>query len=206
MLLVAVDGASPGVGKSTLCNGLAASLAAAGTAVDHFREEEILSRPEFADVAEQFTATQTVRLDSIVDAVTAFVINADANGTEVIVADALLPFIPSLIVWGYDESAIGAFLDRISAAIAPARVVLLYVDGDPDVALRRAADREEPGWLEWLVGKLGVPDRAAAIRHLENQRDLTLRLVGRQPWELIVLSDALERSPDQLLQAALEHL
>jgi predicted kinase len=37
-VLVVVWGASPGVGKSTLCAGLSAQLAAAGLRVDHFRD------------------------------------------------------------------------------------------------------------------------------------------------------------------------
>jgi broad-specificity NMP kinase len=56
-VLVTVWGASPGVGKSTLCAGLSQSLVEAGLAVDHFREEEILTRPQFAAVAEDYRAT-----------------------------------------------------------------------------------------------------------------------------------------------------
>jgi hypothetical protein len=40
-MLVAVWGAAPGVGKSTLCAGLTGWLADAGLRVDHFAEEDI---------------------------------------------------------------------------------------------------------------------------------------------------------------------
>ena len=53
-ILVSVWGAAPGAGKSTLCAGLCALLAGEGLQVDHFREEEILTRPEFGEVAGEF--------------------------------------------------------------------------------------------------------------------------------------------------------
>lgn len=192
--IVAVDGASPGIGKSTLCTHLAQALGA-----DHFHEEEILTRPEFAAAAAEFNEGGRVALETILRAMREF-----AKASDIVVTDALMPFVPSLLVWGYDETAIGEFHDELTQAIAPARVVFVYLDGDPDVALGRACAREEPGWLEWLIGKFGVPDRAAMIAHLRRQRDITLRLVARQPWSLVVL-DA-DQSAEMVLDAALHRL
>jgi nucleoside-triphosphatase THEP1 len=50
-VLVTVWGSSPGIGKSTLCAGLSEWLSGAGLRVDLFREEEILTRPQYAEVA-----------------------------------------------------------------------------------------------------------------------------------------------------------
>lgn len=60
-VFVAVLGAVPGVGKSTLCAGLARTLATSGWPVDHFREEEILTRSEYTAVAAEFRAGGIVR-------------------------------------------------------------------------------------------------------------------------------------------------
>lgn len=188
--IVAVDGASPGIGKSTLCTHLAQALGA-----DHFREEEILTRPEFAAAAAEFNTGGRIELATILQAMREF-----GKTSKFVVTDALLPFVPSLLVWGYDETAIGEFHDELTQAIAPARVVFVYLDGDPDAALGRACVREEPGWLEWLIGKFGAPDRTAMIAHLRRQRDITLRLVARQPWSLVVL-DA-DRPAGDVLRAA----
>lgn len=192
--IVAVDGASPGIGKSTLCRGLAEALGA-----DHFREEEILIRPEFAAAAAEFNTRERVRLETILDAMREF-----AKTSDLVVTDALLPFVPSLLVWGYDEAAIGEFHDALTEAIEPARVVFVYLDGDPDAALRRACDREEPGWLDWLIDKFGVPHRPAMIAHLDRQRDITLRLVRRQPWSLVLL-DA-DQPPELVLRSAIHEV
>lgn len=59
-MLVAVWGAAPGIGKSTLSAGLARWLTSIGRQVDHFREEDLFTRPQFADVAAHFRATGEV--------------------------------------------------------------------------------------------------------------------------------------------------
>ncbi|MDV9170246.1 hypothetical protein R6V09_08860 [Streptomyces sp. W16] len=94
-VLVSVWGAAPGVGKSTLCAGLSRSLAGAGPRVDHFREEEILTRPEFAAVAEEFGATGAVGLETLATATERFVESVLARGDDVVIADGLVPFVPT---------------------------------------------------------------------------------------------------------------
>lgn len=53
-VLIAAWGVFPGIGKSMLCVGLPGWLADAGMRVDHFQEEEILTRPQYAAVAREF--------------------------------------------------------------------------------------------------------------------------------------------------------
>jgi hypothetical protein len=55
-LLIPVRGAYPGMGESTLCAGLVRRLAERGETVEWFRKQDVLSRPEFADVAREFAA------------------------------------------------------------------------------------------------------------------------------------------------------
>jgi hypothetical protein len=61
--------------------------------------------------------------------------------------------------------------------LAPLRPVMIFLDGDAGVALSRAAAREEPGWLEWYIGKLAryhvqpeVHDGASAAEYLRRER------------------------------------
>jgi hypothetical protein len=102
-VLVSVWGAAPGFGKSTLCAGLSPSLSGAGPRVDHFREEEILSRSEFAAVAQEFGATGAVTLGTLVAATARFVESVRARD-DVVIADALVPFVPTLLAMGHDEA------------------------------------------------------------------------------------------------------
>jgi cobyric acid synthase len=90
-ILVTVWGASPGVGKSTLCAGLSQWSADTGLQVDHFREQEILTRPQFAAVAEEFKATGTVQRRTLIAATANFVDAVIASGDDVVIADALMP-------------------------------------------------------------------------------------------------------------------
>ena len=196
-VFVAVLGAAPGVGKSTLCGGLAAALP--GLRVDHFREEEILTRPAFAEVAAEFRTGGPVRLETLLAATAAYV--AGSAAVDVVIADALFPYLPSLRAWGYPLPVIERFVAALSAVVSP---VVLYLDGDPALALDRAVAREGPDWADWLVSKLaaypdsGVHDLTTAAAHLARERDLTALLLA--DWDVHVLPSS---TPDGVLAAAL---
>lgn len=182
-VVVAVLGSTPGIGKSTLCAGLAAALADRGLSVDHFREEEILSRPAYASVAAEFRAGGVVRPETLLAATADYMAGMTA---DVAVTDALLPYLPSLLAWGHRPAQLAGFLTALARIVRP---VVLYLDGDPLVALPRAAAREpNPGWLDWYVGKLAaatggtVHDLPTAAAHLRAERDLTLRLLA--DWDV----------------------
>ncbi|MFE4956164.1 hypothetical protein ACFRCW_19170 [Streptomyces sp. NPDC056653] len=80
--------------------GLSQWLADTGLRVDHFREEEILTRPQFAAVAEEFKATGTVELGTLIAATAKFVEAVVASDDHVVIADALVPFVPTLLAMG----------------------------------------------------------------------------------------------------------
>jgi hypothetical protein len=170
--------------------------------VDHFREEEILSRPQYAAVAAEFRAGGVVRTATLLAATEEYVASVTA---EVVIADALFPYLPSLRAWGHTPEQIAGFLDDLSGTVRP---VVLYLDGDPLVMLPRAAAREtDPSWLNWYVGRLaavpgnGVHDLASAAAYLRAERDLTLRLLAG--LDLRILPTA---APHDLLRAALTQL
>jgi hypothetical protein len=75
-------------------------LAGAGLRVDHFREEEILTRPQFAAVAEHFRAMGAVEAPMLLTATAQLVDSVLASAVDVVVADALMPFVPSLLAMG----------------------------------------------------------------------------------------------------------
>jgi len=202
MRLIAVIGSSPGVGKSTLCRALAKSL---DGSVDHFEEPEILTRQAFRPVAEEFgDGAGAVRPATIVACTRAFVAESVAAGHEYVVADALLPYIPSLVAWGHDESALTAIMDDLARAVAPAEVTVVYVHDDPEQALRRAIAREGEGWIDWYVGKLAdqpgtrnVRDFDSAVAHLRAEAGLTRRLLARTGWRVVPV-DVAGLGPDEV--------
>ncbi|MFG2952828.1 hypothetical protein ACGF5O_03720 [Streptomyces sp. NPDC048291] len=207
-VLISVWGAAPGVGKSTLCGGLARRLADAGLRVDHFREEEVLTRPQFAAVAEAFRTTGAVGPETLIAATGEFVASVLASGGDVVIADALVPFVPTLLAMGHDEATIDAFLTDLTEVLAPVSPVMVFLDGNAGAALSRAAGREGAEWLDQYVGKLArygvsppVTDVASAVRYLARERAVTLAAVARHGWHLVVIERADELSPDEVLRA-----
>ncbi|MFJ9012569.1 hypothetical protein [Streptomyces canus] len=212
-VLITVWGASPGVGKSTLCDGLSQWLADMGQRVNHFREEEILTRPQFDVVAEEFKATGTVALGTLIAATAKFVDAVVASGDDVVIADALMPFVPTLLAMGHGEETIDAFMTELTEVLAPVRPVMVFLDGNAESALSRAATREGEHWLEWYVGKLAsyqvsppVADVASAVKYLQRERALTLGAVRRKDWGLVVIQRVDELPPGEVLRVAQQGL
>jgi thymidylate kinase len=197
VLVVAVNGVAPGVGKSRLCTTLAAHLTGAGWHVALFPEEYVLQHPAFAEVAAQFTTTGIIDPDVLVEASVTYLAHTADAGADVVVLDSLIPYVPSLLAFGYDEDAIDLLVAGLTARIAGTAVLAVFLDGDPDRALRRAIAREPDGWLDWFITKLAryrligpEPGLDQVHAYLASQRDLTLRVLRRQPWALLVVADA----------------
>jgi hypothetical protein len=193
--LISVVGSSPGVGKSTLCDELARWIGESGAVVDHFREADILTRAAFRAVAGEFAdGSGSVRPGTLVDATRIYAEQTRADGVDVVVADALLPYIPSLVAWGHDETAIAQVVRDVSEAVEPTRVTVVYLRDDPETALRRAVEREGPGRADWYVGRLSgfpgtrtVGDLASAADHLRRETELSLGLLATTPWNVVVV-------------------
>lgn len=211
--LVAVAGAAPGAGKSTLCAGLGGWLTARGLQVDHFREEEVLTRHAFAPLAREFTDTGQVQLPTLLDTTAAYLTEARARGVEAAVTDALVPFVPSLMGWGYSEADIAGFLQHLARRIDAADPIVVYLDDDPALAVPRAVEREGHGWLDWLLKKLGhypveptICDLETACAYLRREREVTLRLLADLPWQVVVVPQSDPPSADAVQRVARDQL
>jgi hypothetical protein len=208
--LIAVFGASPGIGKTTLTGRIAAEARRIGR-VDRFDEQHILSRRDFATVAAQFRASGVVDLDVLLDASARFV--ASAMNYEIVVTDTLFPFVPSLLAWGHDDETIRSFLMQLRAILEPLRPVVVYLDGEPAEALPRAASRGGDVWLQTFLAKVTtykttppIRDLAGTVAHLRHERDVTLGSVIDAGFTVVKLRDAHTRSADDLAAEALSHL
>lgn len=115
--------------------------------------------------------------------------------------------------WGYEESAIAAFLDSLEGRLTGAEPVLVYIDDDPAQALERAIDREGPTWKDWFLGKLAsypvdppVRGLESAIDYLRHERELTLRLLARMSWQVVVINQSDPASASDVQRMAREQL
>jgi adenylate kinase family enzyme len=207
MKAIAVIGASPGIGKSTLCSALARQLTSAGLRVHHFEEERLFAAAEFAPVAAQFRRDGTVDPDDLVEGTGRYLDHLDGE-VDVAILDALLPFVPTLLALGYPEPAIDAVIDALAARVGATRIHAVFLDGDPAAALTRAIERENDGWIDRYGEKLARyglvpadPGRGDLCAYLQRERDVTIRVLRRQPWPLLVVADADRRPADEILRA-----
>lgn len=166
-----------------------------------------MTRPQFAVVAEEFTATGRVELGTLIAATAQFVDSVLASGDDVVVTDALVPFVPTLLAMGHGEDTIDAFMTDLTEVLAPVGPVMVFLDGNAETALSRAARREGAQWLDGYVGKLAryevsppVTDVASAVKYLRRERAVTLGTVGRNGWGLVVIERADELPPDDVLR------
>ena len=97
----------------------------------------------------------------------------------------------------------------LTEVLAPGRPVMVFLDGNGEATLSRAARREGAQWLDWYVGKLAryevsppVADVASAVKYLLRERAVTLDTVGRKDWGLAVIERADELSQGEVLRAA----
>lgn len=206
-VLICIDGIGPGVGKSTVTAGLARILVDRGMVVDVFAEQDILTHPAWSRVAIEYREGDQVNAETLLQCLRTYLDGLIDRSPDMVVADALLPFVASLLGWGHDEAAISTFVERLAAELnrPGLNASVVYLDGHVSRALARAIAREQPGWLAWLIGTLGrahpepVIDRAGLIRHLEYRRDLTLRTL-RQAG----LNPAVVRTDDTPLEDVID--
>lgn len=209
LLVVAVDAVAPGAGKSSIAGVLAEELAHRHTVV-LFEEAEILTEACFAEVANEFRTVGRVVSETLLRCTRRYL--AGLEGVDIVVLDALLPFIGSLMGWGADLRRVSKFVDSLAETLESLGcvTVFVYLDGEPSAALDRAIAREaDPRWLDWLIATLrdadGPPvlDRPSLERFLERRRESATRLLSKpgRPWTLRVIHDAVERSPEDVLTA-----
>ena len=201
-LVVAIDGVAPGIGKSTVASAVVMWLRERGLVVDHFREEDILSRPAFAAVATAFRESGRVEPSLLLAATDALV--GDLPPGDVTVLDSLLPFIPSLLAWGHDRATISTFVRDLTHVLRGVRLLTIYLDGSVESALEQAVGREGEAWLPWLIGRYAgtaepVTDLDSLAAHMEQRRQLTLSVLAEHSWDVVAIRTAQEHQADESL-------
>lgn len=181
--------------------------------VDHFDEADVLSRPQFAQVADEFKSSGTMSPDVLVEATVEYLRSAMADDVDVVVCDALMPYVPSLLAWGYTEDDIASTVQRLAEQTADVFVLAVFVDGSPEAALERAAAREGDGWLTWYGAKLAryhlvppQPSMADLVAYLVHEREVTLRVLNGSPWRVAVVADAVVRGSAAVRELVLSHI
>ena len=122
----------------------------------------------------------------------------------------MLPFIPSLLAWGHDARAVSTFVRDLTHVLRGVRLVTVYLDGPVRPALGRAVRRESEPWLPWLIGRYAataepVTDLESLTGHLQRRRLLTLSVLAKYSWDVVIVEDADSRSTEDTLALVSRH-
>ncbi len=140
---IMLDGIGPGVGKSTLASGLAASLPTGGFHIELVPEEAVFERSEFAPAAAEFRSQRFARESSLLDAYSALANTADTT----FVFDWSCAAMAEDLPWATEQEALDAHVAAVSDIAGSFNKVLLYLDAPIGVALRRAVAERGNEWL-----------------------------------------------------------
>ena len=208
-----MDGISPGIGKSTLGESLADSLQAEGIAVDLFPEEQLFTRADFTVVAEGFRTKAYPTPEEFLDAYDKTITSCLTNQTWLI-CDWNCAGMASDLTWALADPARLEGLVRDVRRLAhghPATV--LFLDGDIETAIRRAARQRGPEWVARQVriaddhGVDPGPDIDRIVAYEQGCRplgDRDRRALAAGGWRVVSV-DA-QRSPADVLAQARQAL
>jgi hypothetical protein len=159
-LFVMVTGVAPGIGKTTLAAGLVARASTAGLHAEPFEEGQIFTRPAFARFGRAFrdrSACPTAAM--MLDAYMALVGELGPNAA--VVFDWSCLGMVSDLPWaeGRPDVLLRHARDVFELA-QPLRPALLYLTGDIEVALARAAAERGERWIRryGAAGRRRPPD------------------------------------------------
>jgi hypothetical protein len=193
--IVMVTGGAPGVGKTELSRLLAQWCAESGWTVERFDEADIFERVEFAELMAVWARGERPTLDLILGTVQAYIDTCDASGVDVFVQDALFPFLPSLLAWGFDDQQITRFLARLEQVCGAWRLVQIHLIGDPAVAIPRAARREGDAWLPHFIERVSAFSGGQSVVDIETLADYFDKtdariqgLLRKVPWPVCIIS------------------
>lgn len=211
--IVAVAGVAPAVGTSTLAVGLHDWMTERGLSVDLVEEDEVLTRPVFAPMARELAVTGICTVATLTSSIEAFVNEVAESAYDVVICDALFPFVRSLHDWDSGEIAIDGFLADCTRALAAVPFTLVYVDADIYAALRHADVREPSGWLEWYLANMIRDEPSAdldpvdvAVDLLARERDEALRLMTQHGWDVRRVPESDLLTPAEILDLAKRQL
>jgi hypothetical protein len=107
----------------------------------------------------------------------------------VFLQDALFPFLPSLMAWGYTDEQVQRFFSELVDRTQGFELMQFHLSADPVASLDRAAAREPPGWLGtmivraqgWAEGS-NVDSPSALADYFLAADERARALLGAAPW------------------------
>lgn len=205
MRVLLVYGAGSGLGKSTLAGAIATRLQSEGTSTSLFTEESAVHDPAFRAYAEQVRAGNGADARVLLECCERFVADLAHRDAEVAVVDSLLPCWDWLYSAGATDAVVFKFTKRLTDLLRGLRPILVLVEADLLVALRRAVGERGNAWaLDLAQLRTGARDRTLLHTYFRDLRAATERAVAHWDHPIVRVdteAQCLEASVDATLES-----
>jgi hypothetical protein len=211
--LIMLAGTSSGAGKSTLSEFLFDQFIRHSIPTRWLYEEDILHLDAFTPVVQAFQHGQGDAIEALLVATKQFVAE-NVNENVVIVTDSIFPCQTWLFAAGYSRARIAEFSIQLAQLLAPLQPLLIYLNSDVAVSLKRAVAQRGTLWLDELIITMQtytycqthpVHDMEDVIAFFKAETQLTVELLA--DWNHTWLSlDTTTTSLDQIKLMLLQHL
>ncbi len=189
---VSITGSGPGAGKSTLAGRIHEALRNDGADMRIVQENWFFEWPDYAELANRFRERRCPSSDDLVAAFDR--LHASLERDALWLQDWSWISLAEDLPWAeQDEAALARFSATLAERAATLRPVILYLEVDPAVAVRRAALQRGAGWFKRPTADV-VRDHVAGAPRL-------LRAIAAGSWTVHRLDAT--RSADDVEHQAL---
>jgi thymidylate kinase len=146
---------SPGAGKTTLSDWLRLELTEQNSHVVWIEEHHVHDLEMFKDVVEVFTHGANDYKTPLLKAAEALV-QQYLGKPDIVLTDSLFPSYTWLFAEGIPKATIATFNQKLAKVLAPLNPLIIWLDGDVSIMLRRAVAQRGEDWLKGLVESLNA--------------------------------------------------
>lgn len=184
--LVLVYGPGPGLGKSALGRALTERLISQGIPARLIEEHEITTHPAFRGYVRGAAAGRADDAATLIEACRRFVSELGDQCSEITVLDSVLPCWDWLYSAGCSDAEVSAFSRALAGMLATLHPVLVFVEGDLEVALSRAIEDRGMDWaLDLAQLRTGRRDLDALGSYFRRLRAGSERMLAFWPHRVV---------------------
>jgi thymidylate kinase len=143
-------GVSPGAGKTTLSDWLRLELTKRGENVFWIEEHHVNDLEIFAEVIKVFTQGADDYQTPLLKAAE-MLVQQYMDRDEIILMDSLFPSYTWLFASGVSKTVISEINQKLASVLQPLSPLIVWLDGDVPVLLRRAVRQRGDEWLKNLI-------------------------------------------------------
>ncbi len=198
-------GVSPGAGKTTLSDWLRLELTEQGASVVWIEEHHVHDLEMFEEVVKVFTRGADDYETPLLKAAEKLA-QQYLDKDNIVLTDSLFPSYTWLFSSGVSKTTISEFNQKLAAILKPLNPLIIWLDGDVPVLLRRAVEQRGDDWLKGLIESLNtytylpvrpVTDIDGVESFFKELQSLQADMLAEWPYEVLKL-DVTDASPTSI--------